>query len=728
MIHLIFEDLTFNEKFQTYFAEEKYIPKNKKEYNTLAIIGCQSSGKSTLLNHIFNTEFEVMSDDKGRGQTTQGIWCAINRDFSTIIFDVEGTDAKERGDDRFRFEQCSSLFALAMADVLLINMWTNDIGRYTASNYGVLKIVFEQNLKLFQQESEKKIVIVLRDFNEFQDDKDRLMESIFGDIKKIWGEIKKPDKYKDAAPEQFFKFDFYTLPHKFYEPEKFNNSIEVIKKDLKKSDNNNDKYLFDHVKYDNNVPIDGFSKYTWDMWSTIINNKDVNIPGQKEMLAQFRCNEIKNESLNLVESKINELELESSMKNIEDFKEKIDIIVNECKGYYENNAKDYLPHVFQNVRKDLLDDLANKLYSSFANQLKRLIPKFQKDFRVELEKSIYKKDNFYEISEQCKKKYLEKFEDELKKLKFFESWDVGEENADLFDEIIENQRTASLEKKKDEMTIKIKNLIEDSILTRLETLNQDFWFEINSDIALYTQTISVSYKKFFRNNYNMDDEEFNNFIKGLEEELFHEIKKEFLKKTKEIPSIQIDNFKNEFWNKDGIPRVWNEISENEIDNLYNQCYDKNFACFDLFKQYKVIPKPLELFEYGETEDENEIKKITDTKIPAILEKTDIGYENLLSDSELQGLKIKYEEGTTDIYEDAKRRHNNIRQTAIPLWAWALLIYVSYQDIWKMITGYWLIPIIIIAACYGILQMLGLGKAPFMIINMIKNQIMSKFNK
>ena len=728
MIHLIFEDLTFNEKFQTYFAEEKYIPKNKKEYNTLAIIGCQSSGKSTLLNHIFNTEFEVMSDDKGRGQTTQGIWCAINRDFSTIIFDVEGTDAKERGDDRFRFEQCSSLFALAMADVLLINMWTNDIGRYTASNYGVLKIVFEQNLKLFQQESEKKIVIVLRDFNEFQDDKDRLMESIFGDIKKIWGEIKKPDKYKDAAPEQFFKFDFYTLPHKFYEPEKFNNSIEVIKKDLKKSDNNNDKYLFDHVKYDNNVPIDGFSKYTWDMWSTIINNKDVNIPGQKEMLAQFRCNEIKNESLNLVENKINELELESSMKNIEDFKEKIDIIVNECKGYYENNAKDYLPHVFQNVRKDLLDDLANKLYSSFANQLKRLIPKFQKDFRVELEKSIYKKDNFYEISEQCKKKYLEKFEDELKKLKFFESWDVGEENADLFDEIIENQRTASLEKKKDEMTIKIKNLIEDSILTRLETLNQDFWFEINSDIALYTQTISVSYKKFFRNNYNMDDEEFNNFIKGLEEELFHEIKKEFLKKTKEIPSIQIDNFKNEFWNKDGIPRVWNEISENEIDNLYNQCYDKNFACFDLFKQYKVIPKPLELFEYGDKEEENEIKKITDTKIPAILEKTDIGYENLLSDSELQGLKIKYEEGTTDIYEDAKRRHNNIRQTAIPLWAWALLIYVSYQDIWKMITGYWLIPIIIIAACYGILQMLGLGKAPFMIINMIKNQIMSKFNK
>ena len=45
---------------------------------------------------------------------------------------------------------------------------------------------------------------------------------------------------------------------------------------------------------------------------------------------------------------------------------------------------------------------------TFANQLKRLIPKFQKDFRVELENSIYKRDNFYEISEQCKKKIFRK--------------------------------------------------------------------------------------------------------------------------------------------------------------------------------------------------------------------------------------------------------------------------------------------------------------------------------
>jgi len=52
-----------------------------------------------------------------------------------------------------------------MADVLLINMWATDIGRYGASNYGLLKVIFEVNLKLFDQHSSKKLVFVLRDYD-----------------------------------------------------------------------------------------------------------------------------------------------------------------------------------------------------------------------------------------------------------------------------------------------------------------------------------------------------------------------------------------------------------------------------------------------------------------------------------------------------------------------------------------------------------------------------------
>ena len=80
------------------------------------------------------------------------------------MFDIEGTDSAERGDNRVSFEQTTSLFALAMADVLIINLWYKDIGRYHASNQGLLKAIFEANLKLFDQNHEKVLMFVVRDF------------------------------------------------------------------------------------------------------------------------------------------------------------------------------------------------------------------------------------------------------------------------------------------------------------------------------------------------------------------------------------------------------------------------------------------------------------------------------------------------------------------------------------------------------------------------------------
>ena len=65
------------------------------------------------------------------------------------------------------------MFALVISDILLINMWATDIGRHAASNYDILKIIFEENLKLFKQESQKKLLFVIRDFQ----DKGRNLES-----------------------------------------------------------------------------------------------------------------------------------------------------------------------------------------------------------------------------------------------------------------------------------------------------------------------------------------------------------------------------------------------------------------------------------------------------------------------------------------------------------------------------------------------------------------------
>jgi GTPase Era involved in 16S rRNA processing len=65
-----------------------------KDYSTVAIIGAQNTGKSTLLNNLFHTHFKVLKGEAGR-RTTRGV--ILGKDFKEklIIMDVEGNDSYE---------------------------------------------------------------------------------------------------------------------------------------------------------------------------------------------------------------------------------------------------------------------------------------------------------------------------------------------------------------------------------------------------------------------------------------------------------------------------------------------------------------------------------------------------------------------------------------------------------------------------------------------------------
>ncbi len=64
----------------------------------------------------------------------------------TLVVDLEGTDGRERGEDDTSFERQSALFALATADVVLVNMWAKDVGRETGASKPLLKTIFEVTL------------------------------------------------------------------------------------------------------------------------------------------------------------------------------------------------------------------------------------------------------------------------------------------------------------------------------------------------------------------------------------------------------------------------------------------------------------------------------------------------------------------------------------------------------------------------------------------------------
>ncbi|KAL1538428.1 protein ROOT HAIR DEFECTIVE 3-like [Salvia divinorum] len=135
----------------------------------IAIVGPLSSGKSTLMNHLFNTNFGVMNAQTGRKKTTNGIWIAKAPHIElqpTLVLDLEGTDGREKGQDDTVFEKQSALFAIAIAHTVIVNMWYNEVGREHAANRPLLNTVFEAMLSLSLISREKTTLhFVVRDGN-----------------------------------------------------------------------------------------------------------------------------------------------------------------------------------------------------------------------------------------------------------------------------------------------------------------------------------------------------------------------------------------------------------------------------------------------------------------------------------------------------------------------------------------------------------------------------------
>ena len=118
--HLIQGDGTFGMDSSGAFAAACTPPLSSVglQYSAVAIMGPQSSGKSTLLNKVFGTSFVEMDAQVGRSQTTKGVWVSkspriTDSNATVLVLDLEGSDRRERGEDDTNFEKQSALFALS---------------------------------------------------------------------------------------------------------------------------------------------------------------------------------------------------------------------------------------------------------------------------------------------------------------------------------------------------------------------------------------------------------------------------------------------------------------------------------------------------------------------------------------------------------------------------------------------------------------------------------------
>ncbi|KAH7569561.1 hypothetical protein JRO89_XS06G0186500 [Xanthoceras sorbifolium] len=264
-------------------------------YAVVAIMGPQSSGKSTLMNHLFRTNFREMDAFRGRSQTTKGIWMAkcVGIEPFTIAMDLEGTDGRERGEDDTAFEKQSALFALAIADIVLINMWCHDIGREQAANKPLLKTVFQVMMRLFSPRK-TTLLFVIRD--KTKTPLDYLEPILREDIQKIWDAVPKPQAHKNTPLSEFFNVEVTALSSYEEKEEQFKQQVAELRQRFFHSISPGG------LAGDRRgvVPASGFSFSAQQIWKVIRENKDLDLPAHKVMVATVRCEEIADEKLRLL--------------------------------------------------------------------------------------------------------------------------------------------------------------------------------------------------------------------------------------------------------------------------------------------------------------------------------------------------------------------------------------------------------------------------------------------
>ncbi|GEQ67567.1 hypothetical protein JCM33374_g1232 [Metschnikowia sp. JCM 33374] len=414
-IQLIDEHKHFNEEVLDYItaaADATHAHDLAAGHKIISVFGSQSTGKSTLLNALFNTSFGVM-DEINRQQTTKGIWLALSPGVShgtsdsskvendaILVMDVEGTDGRERGEDQ-DFERKAALFAMATSEVLIVNLWETQVGLYQGANMGLLKTVFEVNLSLFgtaklsktSGTSDHKVLLlfVIRDHLGVTP-KESLAATITQDLLKIWANLNKPAEVAHLAFSDFFDLAFHTLGHKVLQPEKFAADVKLLGNRI--VDPTDKEYLFKPC-YHHDIPIEGWTMYAESCWEQIDSNKDLDLPTQQILVAKFKCDEIvascytqfledfdpiKTDATTFPESGT------SSAFNFQKAGSQLTALKEDALNSYDRSAAKYNQSVYKQ-RRTILDEKINaKLAEILSLHSKRLLGNTIKQFAADLSK------------------------------------------------------------------------------------------------------------------------------------------------------------------------------------------------------------------------------------------------------------------------------------------------------------------------------------------------------
>ncbi|KAJ3118968.1 Dynamin-like GTPase that mediates homotypic ER fusion [Phlyctochytrium bullatum] len=686
-LQIVNDDKNFSPIVLEYMKKHWKMADRGFDYNVVAVFGSQSTGKSTLLNRLFGTNFDVMNETTGRQQTTKGIWASKANDANLLVLDVEGTDGGERFEDQ-DFERKSALFSLAISEVVIVNMYENSVGLYNGANLGLLKTVLDVNLQLFQQEGSPKTCLhfVIRDFTD-QTPLNKLAGTILGYLNKIWAGLSKPAGKEDCKIEDFFDFAFVGLPHKIFARDSFESGVSKLRS--KFIDKTNPDYIF-KPNYHKHIPADGFPLFAKNIWAKILSSRDLDLPTQTQLLAQHRCEEIAKEVTEEFNAQIAKFKAPLELgKVIDALGSEINTIVEECLSKFDKEASRYHASVYQEKRKEFHERMATALEVFYIQQLGNLHKQVIDTFQTSLAKKLAAEDNIgfsvklREATTDAQKIYTDKAE--ASKLKGA-SWDNTKYTKQFLDEIArigKEKRTEAIEKMVKALEKSTGVALSDTVQFAMNAGSPTLWKSI---ISGFKGAFEVTEGQLRRKcqGFESSEEEVktlsNNLLWQSWSLLLESIHKELA--TDVLLGRLRGRFESKFrYDDKGVPRIWK--LDDPIDVYFKNATDEAEKLLGVLTKIDV---PLQTIPSEVIEDERfEPSSLT-----------------VLSASQLKAIRERFKKDADGLFIEAKRSMV-ITTAKIPFWFVALTVLLGWNEFMAVLRSplYFISLIILGAGAYTV---------------------------
>lgn len=552
-----------------------------------------------------------------------------------------------------------------------------------------------------------------------------LQNTLIQDLTKIWSSISKPQGLEQSRIEDYFDFGFAALPHKILQGEKFESEVANLGARFSTGHRNGAELEGGILlpEYHRRIPADGLSVYAEGIWDQIVNNKDLDLPTQQELLAQFRCDEISREVLlafDAVLIPLEEKQAEASKLGkpivLPDLGAAASEAREKCFKAFEVQASRYHKGVYSRKKQELESKIDGRLKTLYLGQIaaahKAGVAAFSEAVSNKV-KAGQKAGGGYEFAEIVsneKKKTTEIFKTEVDSLTIEGvEWTNFVSQSQLFeaelDEVSGKLRKDEIRRLATRVERWVKSRLGDAVGLEFNKLGsgrggsgapeegqkpateKDLWDRIWN---VFTEVVREAEGRFAdrAKSFDASDAEVEVGLWRLRRKSWTALREKIEEEVMEgnILLKLRENFEDKFrYDEAGVPRIWRPTDD--IEGIYTKARESTLTLIPLLSKFKLLSsqKAPELVEFigaqpsgveaGDEEDLTPIGGVDEEEGKSLEEEM-----TMLSENKRQDLVVRFKKTADGVYVEAKRSAIG-GMTQVPWYFYVLLLVLGWNEIW-----------------------------------------------